>query len=291
MYRILTAACTSEMTDNQVSEGIIPLSLWRSLETPRSMLEIGRELGSLDFFTEMVKVNNLVDIPLLNASIAEQYSEGCFATWEPALNALICTITGSARPVNKDQLTEDELAVIDSVRPDQRGVIVRHVEGRRNDPPSSEALEMVRIDQALPRIQLGPGWPVRKEAPVARSKLHGHRGVRAFDPDFVEFVHLDPAYYLYPVSCSTGEQANAIVDAFARSAALQNPDDPRQVVFTILPGHGVMIVEKWVPGKTPLEIIYDFMSDGRLEIEDEIPQGPLKYLSNGKGRFLLELGS
>jgi len=282
MYRILTAACTHEITDHVILEEKIPFSTWQALDTPRAMRSTGLELGRLGFFTEMIKVDNLVNIPLINLTIASQYSEGCFATWEPSLNALVCTITGSARPVEKDNLTDDELAIITGIRPDGKGAYVRHVEGKRNDPPSSEAVEMIAVDQVLPKIELDG----RGQAPVARSKLHGHRGVRSFDPEFVEFAPLDPPYYHFPVSCSTEAQANAIRVAFARSQALQNPSDPRQVVFTILPTHGVLIIEKWVPGKAPFEVICETISSGRLEIESEVPQGPMDYQLDAGGCYV-----
>ncbi|MGC8863037.1 MAG: FGGY-family carbohydrate kinase, partial [Armatimonadota bacterium] len=48
-----------------------------------------------------------------------------------------------------------------------------------------------------------------RAVPVVRSKLHGHRGVSAYDPRYVEFVPLAPAYYAYPVSCGTRAQAEA----------------------------------------------------------------------------------
>ena len=287
MVRILTAVSTHEITEHVIDGEVISNKIWRSLVTPQAMKSAGLELGRLGFFTEMVKVDNLVDVPLLNQAIASQYSEGCFGTWEPALNALVCTITGSARPVVKDALTDDELAVITTVRPDGKGACMMQVEGKRNDPPSSEAVEMIGVDEALPRVTLGEGWPERARVPVARSKLHGHRGVHAYDPRFVEHVYLDPAYYYYPVSCSTEAQAVAIKSAFARSTALGNPADPRQVVFTVLPGHGVLMIEKWIPGKAPFQVMCECMRDGRLEIENDVPQGPLEFRPGPDGRLVL----
>jgi hypothetical protein len=151
------------------------------------------------------------------------------------------------------------------------------VEAKRNDPPSSEAVEMIDMDSHLPRIQLGEDWEIPAQVPVARSKLHGHRGVSAYDPGRVEFVPLDPAYYHYPVSCATEAQAHGIKAAFARSHALQDPSDPRQIVFTVLPGHGAVIVEKWVPGKAPLQVVWEAMDAGHLEISNRVPQGTLAY--------------
>jgi hypothetical protein len=287
MNRIVTAVCTHEITDHYVLTPPISLEVWNSLETPNHMREAGRQIGKRGFFTEMVLISNLVNVPAISEAVASQYSEGCFATWDVNLGALITTITGSARPVEKHNLTDDELAVIVGVREDGKGALVRHVDGKRNDPPSSEAVELIAMDSALPKQKLGEEWGKAVEVPVVRSKLHGHRGVRAYDPRWVEHVYLDLPYYYYPVSCSTKAQAEAIVRAFSRSEALNNPSDPRQVVFTVLPGHGVVIVEKWVRGKVPFQIIWEYMDAGILQIENQIPQGPLTFIPGEKGFMVL----
>ncbi len=198
-------------------------------------------------------------------------------------------MTGSSRPVDKTNITEDDLAVIVRARPDGQGAVVRHVEGKRNDPPSSEAVEMIDMDSLLPRIRLGSGWDVQAEVPVARSKLHGHRGIAAFDPKKVEFAPLDPAYYCYPVSCATEAQAHGIKSAFSRAQSLQKPNDPRQVVFTVLPGHGAVIVEKWSPGKTPFQAIWEAMDAGQLQVTPRVPQGPMAYVAAEDGRMILQM--
>ncbi len=280
--RIVTTASTHEVTDHVVVGDPIPAEVWRALQAPRAMQRAAAELGRRQFFTPMVRINDLVAVPAVEASISSQYSEGCFATWEPQLNALIATVTGSARPVAKDAITDDDLAVIVGVRPDGQGALVRHVEGKRNDPPSSEAVELFDMDAPLPRITWN-GTTV----PVARSKLHGHRGVKAFDPTLVEFVPLDEAYYHLPVSCATDAQARGIKGAFARSQALRNPDDPRRLVFTVLPGHGLVMAEKWVPGKAPFQVMWEAMDTGRIVIDPRVPQGPFTYELDGQGRMTL----
>lgn len=284
MGRIVTASSTHEITAHQVVNEIIPEDVWRGLSAPGAMRTAGVELGKRSFFTEMVQVTNLATVPSVSDAISSQYSEGCFATWELKLESLITTVTGSARPVVKDNLTDDELAVIVGVRPDGKGALVRQVEGLRNDPPSSEAVELMEMDTDLPRIILSSG----EEVPVTRSKLHGHRSVKAYNPKFVEHVFLQAPYYYYPVSCSTEAQAHAIKEAFSRSEALQNPSDPRQMVFTILPGHGIVIVEKWVSGKQPFQIMWEFMDRGLLEIENLIPQGPLTFIPDSKDMMILK---
>jgi hypothetical protein len=254
------------------------------------MLTAAHELGKRGFFTQLIRVADLVPVPALDAAIAEQYSEGCFATWDSELAALIATITGSARPVSKDAITENELAVIIGVRADGKGALIRHVENKHNDPPSSEAVEMMALDQPLPKITFIPhGSTDVFQVPVARSKLHGHRGVAAYHPTHAEFVHLDPAYYHYPVSCATEAQANGIRQAFARSAALLNPSDMRQVIFTVLPGHGLVLVEKWQPQKAPFQLIWEYMDAGYLQIESRVPQGWFSYEPEADGRHHLRI--
>jgi hypothetical protein len=290
VLRIATAASTEEVTEHQVVGDLLSREIWRALSTPQAMIQAGRELGKRKFFTEMVQVNQLVNVPAVHEAVSSQYSEGCYATWEPALNALIATVTGSARPVDKDKLTEDELAIITGIRQNSKGALVRHVAGKRNDPPSSEAVEMIAMDIALPRLRLGPEWGFASGAaspmvPVTRSKLHGHRGVKSYDPKQIEHVMLDTPYYYYPVSCSTEAQARAIRTAFSRSQALRRPEDPRQIVFTVLPGHGMIVVEKWVAGKAPFQLIWEAMDSGALEIDKLIPQGPFFFLEDGTGKM------
>jgi hypothetical protein len=103
-------------------------------------------------------------------------------------------------------------------------------------------------------------------------------------------VALEPTYYHYPVSCATQAQAWAIKDAFARSAALQDTADPRQLVFTVLPGHGVVIAEKWLPGKAPFQAIWEAIDAGVLEISNQVPQGLLRYVPGPNGRMILKEG-
>lgn len=286
VLRMVTTVSTYEVTQHQEVGEPIPRALWQRLETPAAMRLAGQQLGERGFFTEMVRIADLVEVPAVSDAIASQYSEGCFATWDPRLGALIATATGSARPVDKGKITDDDLAVIAGVRPDGLGALIRQVEGKRPAPPSSESVEMFGMDGALPQVALGAGW-AGAVAPVARSKLHGHRGIAAYDPRRVEYVPLDEPYFHYPVSCATAAQAEGIKAAFARSQALQNPADPRQLVFTVLPGHGAVIVEKWVPGTRPFQLIWEYMDAGYLRVHNLIPQGPMAYVPGAQG--LMEL--
>ncbi|MBX3000842.1 MAG: hypothetical protein KF893_20135 [Caldilineaceae bacterium] len=290
VLRIVTALSTREVTKHEVVGDLISQTLWQSAIAPEAMCNASVELGKRQFFTNMVQITDLVAVPAVSDAVSSQYSEGCFATWDTTLNALIATVTGSARPVNKGNLTERDLAIIVGLRSDGMGAQVRHVAERQNDPPSSEAVEMMDMDTALPTIRLDAAWgsEAGRRAPVVRSKLHGHRSISAYDPAFVEFVPLDAPYYHYLVSCATEAQAQGIKGAFGRSEALHNPDDPRQIVFTILPGHGLMLAEKWKAGTVPFQILWEAMDSGALQIQDTIPQGPMGYVPDADGMMVVQ---
>ena len=143
---------------------------------------------------------------------------------------------------------------------------------------------MMDMDAVLPQVEI-EGLPGK--LPVIRSKLHGHRGVDMFNPELVEFVPLDPPFYNYLVSCATEAQARAIKSAFARAESLLNPADPRKLAFTILPGHGIVITEKWQPDKQPFQLIWEFMDAGHLLINRLVPQGPVQFLLNAANKMVL----
>ncbi len=287
VLRTVTYESTYEVTKHQVIDDLIPAETWEELSSVEAMQVAGQEMGKRKFFTDMLRIVDLVPVPALSDAIADQYSEGCFATWDPYISALIATVTGSARPVDKGNISPNDLAVIVGIRPDGLGAQVRHVEGGENISPSSEAVEMMDMDLVLPKVGVD-GLP--GALPVVRSKLHGHRGVSAYNPEMIEFVPLDPPYYNYLVSCATEAQARAIKSAFGRAESLRNPDDPRKVAFTVLPGHGIVITEKWQPDKKPFQVIWEYMDDGFLEIDRLVPQGPIQYHMNGRGMMELKEG-
>ena len=89
------------------------------------------------------------------------------------------------------------------------------------------------------------------------------------------------------MSCATEAQAQGIKSAFARAQTLRDPDDPRLLAFTVLPGHGCFIAEKWVRGKAPFQVIWEFIDAGYLQLESRIPQGPMSYGEGSDGRMTL----
>ena len=285
--RLATAVSTHEVVEHEFVSPDVTAEAWRAATTPAAMQRAAEELDRRRFFTEMVRIADLVDVPALADAVAAQYSEGCFATWDPDLGGLVSTVTGSARPVDKGRITDADLALIVGTRPDGLGAQVRTIEGRPPTPPSSEAVEMMMMDADLPQVPLEGRGNGAGRVPVLRSKLHGHRGVASFDPRQVEFVPLDPAYHDYPVSCGTQAQAHGIQEAFRRSEAARSPNDPRRIVFTVLPGHGVVLGEMWSPGKAPFQLLWEAMDSGALELVSEVPQGRYTYRPRGPERLEL----
>lgn len=281
VLRIVTTASTDTVTEHTDDGELIPADVWDRLAAPAAMVQASEQLGLRGFFTQPVVIADLVRVPVVSDAVASQYSEGCFSTWEPAIPGLVTTVTGSARPVHKGQITTGDLAAIVGARDDLSGALVRQVEGLEGNEPSSEALEMMLVDLRLPSVELDPSWGTSAPVPVVRSKLHGHRGVGSYDPAKVEFVPLDLEYHDYLVSCASGAQALGVREAFARSETLRDPHDPRQLVFTVLPGHGIFIAEKWVEGRAPFQTIWEHMDDGSLEVISSVPQGRFRYLPDG----------
>ncbi len=286
VLRLVTTVSTEDVAEHEAIADVIPSDVWEGLSTPTSMTVASSEFNVRAFFTEPVVISDLVKVPAVSKAVADHYSEGCFGTWEPLLNGLISTVTGSIRPVHKGQVTTDDLAVIAGLRPNGMGAFYRPIEGLPSTPPSSEGVELMAMDQLLPRIALDAGWGIEGEVPVLRSKLHGHRGVQAFDPERVEFVPLDPPYYDYLVSCASDAQAMGVREAFSRSQSLRDPSDERTIVFTVLPGHGVMIAEKWVRGRAPFQEIWEAMDAGALTIASKVPQGRLQFVREDKNMIL-----
>jgi len=286
--RLATSLSTSDLVNHRFEGEEIPREQWEGLAARQAMIDASKALGERRFFTTQVRIADLVVAPSLTDAVARQYSEGCFATWEPELDALVTTVTGSRNPVEKGRISEDDLAVVTGVTPDGDGALARPVAGLRNDPPSSEAVELKDVDDLLPWIELSAEWNLAGKVPVIRSKLHGHRGVAGYDPEHVEFLPLDEPYYHYPVSCSTAGQAAGIRVAFSRARCLLDPDDPRTIAFTVLPGHGMLMVEKWIPGKAPFEHLIEAMDAKRIEIVNGVPQGSMSYSPDPDGRMRLD---
>jgi len=275
--RLLAALCAHEVNNHVFLPDPLPKTKWDGLATPDALVRAGHTFTGFGFFTEPIYVEKLLGFRGVSDAISAQYSEGCYAAFDPDLPGLITTASGSSRLVDKRSIYRDDQAVVVGIKPERDGAIVRRVEGMEAIVPSVEAVEMMGICEAVPRLRRTNRRGEEVRVPSIRAILHGHIGVAAFKPDTVESVSLDPLYYAHLVSCGTGELAEATAAAFARSEALSDPTDPRAVVFLEQPGHGVVVVEKWVEGKAPFETIYERLVAGHLRVTLQVSQGSVRW--------------
>jgi hypothetical protein len=48
-----------------------------------------------------------------------------------------------------------------------------------------------------------------------------------------------------------------------------------------------VLLEKWVQGKEPFQVFWEFMDSALLEIDNHIPQGPLVFVPDGQGKMVI----
>ena len=277
--RLASAVSTKVVSSHCQYKRKLTKKQWEFLSSPRELCFAGKELQKRNFFTNMIKVSDLVKVPKMTKAVSKQYSEGCIATWDPQLKALIATPKGSEYAVSKGNIHKDLFSIIIKPRHDSLGVYYQTVKGQKKVVPSSEAFEMVQLFESFQK-QYQDG---QKSFSPIRSFLHGHRGVAKFDPKKVEYVALEDHFFSFPVSCASGAQANAVYRAFQKLECFKRKDDGRKVAFTLLPCHGVIFIEKWVEQKGPLQLMWEYIDKGYLQIDSYVPQGPARYFSNNKG--------
>ncbi len=287
--RVLAAVCSQEVKAHAFLDDPVPAEQWAGLRGPDAMIRAGNIFTEFGFFTTPFFVEKILGFRGISEAISAQYSEGCYAVYEPELGGMITTATGSSRLVDKRSISRADQAVIVGIRPGRDGAWVRPVAGLDPVMPSVEAVEMLSISQAVATHKRANAAGELVDVPNLRALLHGHLGVAAFDPVYVEAVQLDPLYYTQLVSCGTSALAHGSATAFARSEALRRLDDPRRLVFLEQPGHGVMVAEKWSDpddDRDAFEIIHEYLRAGHLQMTLDIPQGPILWESftDGDGR-------
>ncbi len=278
--RMLAAVCATEVNHHSYAPEAVPAATWAALETPDAMVAAGLTFTRYGFFTTPIQVDKVLGYRGIGDAISAQYSEGCYGVYEPEVQGLITTATGSSRLVDKRAITRTDQAVVAGVLPSRDGALVRPVEGMETVVPSVEAVEMMALCEGVPshlrRNRQGAEVPV----PNVRAILHGHLGVESYNPAFVEAVTLEPLYYTQLVSCGTGPLALGTAAAFGRSEALRDLTDPRRVVFLEQPGHGVMLIEKWPAADSnepPFSAILQALDAGHIRMSFNIAQGPMSW--------------
>lgn len=267
--RLTTIVCTTQADHHERVSTTIPRDVWERATAPDRMVEAAWELGRRGFLTAPIHLKDF-GFRALGRAISNQYSEGCLATYDPALGVLLTTATGSARVVDKRYISRADIALVQEIKPDNSGVRIPRVEGRPFVKPSVEAVELARIIFDAPRFAGSlPTLPV--------SIIHLHMSIAAYNPSVVEYVALDPPFYTCPVSCGTRELADGTARAFARSSVLSDRDEPRRIAVLEQPTHGCVLVELG-EGTTPAyQRIFDAIDRGDLVLSFDVPQGRVRW--------------
>lgn len=275
--RLLTATCAHTVNKHVFLGDPLPRATWDDLQSPAELVQAGPMFTKFGFFTSPVLIEKLLGFRGLSGAISAQFSEGCYAVFDPDINELITTATGSSRLVDKRLINRTDQAIVTGVKPQRDGVIVRAVEGMEKVIPSVEAVEMRAICDAVSKQQVINTQGQSVEVPAVRAILHGHIGVASYNPAYVESVQLEPLYYAHLVSCGTGPLADETAAAFARSESLGNAHDPRAVIFIEQPGHGTIVVEKWLADRPAFQTMQDYLKAGHFRMSMDVPQGRVEW--------------
>jgi hypothetical protein len=237
--RLMMRESSHEVREHAYVDEPVPPPVWERSGTIEAMIGVGRFFGERGLLTEPFRISEVVGGghigKAIESGVSSQYSAGCYAAWDETVKAMVVTGTGSARIIDKRNITQNDLAVVKGINADGSGAVVRPVEGRDPVIPSVEAVEMCGIIQN--------GIEIHGET-VFAAVFHTHAGVLAYNPDRVERVCMDPTHYFYPYTCGTDGLARATWEAFGKSDVLNDLADPREVVFAQQVGHGVVVVAK-----------------------------------------------
>lgn len=275
--RLVTVVNASDADHHEHVSAPVPREQWERSTAPEAMIEAGQDLGRRSYLTAPVHLKDF-GFRAMGRLVSEQYSEGCLATYDPQLGVLLTTATGSARVVDKRNITRGDIAIVLGVKPDGSGARIAHTEKEPLVKPSVEAVELARIAFGSPRFQA-------LERTVPLSIIHLHMGIAAYNPEVVEYAPLDPAFYTFPVSCGTRELADGTAGAFARSSVLGDLHEARQVVVLEQPTHGCILVAIGVDARPPFHQIFEAIDQGHLALSFDIPQGPVRWQTTAEGRM------
>jgi hypothetical protein len=283
--RLVTAACARDVGDRyDVVRGALPAAAWAASPAPGHLAAAGRRMDRLGLLPEPVRIDRYVSDGL--ASLYREYlgwkrlSEGMLFLYDPGLDAVVVTASGSG-DVDKRDLREDEVTV---VHPRSRGDRLRVLAPEGIDPkgPSVETWEVCALLSSVPTVRLGRSaaghWVLdpdgERTAPLIRGGVHAHVGVGRADAEVIESVPPDRELYPYGFGCGTDLMADVAAHTVARSQAVNDPADPRLYVRWPMLYHGEMAVELWKPGlpERPLQGLLDAYAHAVHYTPDHVDQ-------------------
>lgn len=280
--RIITAACATEVAGRcDVETDAITAADWAAARVPRALAAAGRRMGGLSLLPAPQRLGDYVSQQLAVAYEKflglKGFSEGMLFAYDPELEALVVTASGTY-DVDKRFLTREDVVAVEYRLNGGRLRILAPV-GVTPKGPSVEAWEVCALLAAAPRVRVsrnGAGqWEYdpggEREVPAIRGGLHAHVGVSYADPELIETIVPDRSRFPYGFGCGTDLMIDVAQATIGRSSAIWDLDDGRAYVRWPMLYHGEMAVEVWrdgLPGE-PLK--------GLLDLFDPLAVGAVRY--------------
>lgn len=256
--RLVAAACATEVNDrlDRVPDSV-PASDFGAARSPGVLVKAGRRMGSLGLLPPPHRVSDYVSVTM--ASAYQRYlgikgfSEGMMFVFDPDLQALVVTASGSFE-VDKRDLRPEDVVVVDH-QLDGGRLRLLEVGGAGQKGPSVEAWEVCSLMAAAPKIRVSkdaggiwrPDPEGTVEVPAVRGGLHAHVGVDEADDTLIESIPPDRASYPYGFGCGTDLMVDVAAATVRRSQAINDAADTRSYVRWPMLYHGEMAVELWTP--------------------------------------------
>lgn len=256
--RLVAVACATEVNDrlDRIPDSV-QSSTFDAARSPQVLVAAGRRMGRLGLLPPPHRVSDYVSVTM--ASAYQRYlgikgfSEGMMFVYDPDLQALVVTASGSFE-VDKRDLRPEDVVVVDHQLADGR-LRLLEVAGAGQKGPSVEAWEVVSLMAAAPKMKVSkdangiwrPDPNGTVEVPAVRGGLHAHVGVDEADETLIESIAPDRASYPYGFGCGTDLMVDVAAATVRRSQAINDAGDNRSYVRWPMLYHGEMALELWTP--------------------------------------------
>lgn len=280
--RLVAVACATEVNDrlDQIPAAVQPAA-FDAARSPRVLAAAGRRMGRLGLLPPPHRVSDYVSVGM--AAAYQRYlgikgfSEGMMFVYDPDLQALVVTASGSFE-VDKRDLKPEDVVVVDH-QLDGGRLRVLTVAGADAKGPSVEAWEVCSLMAAAPKIRVSkdasgiwrPDPNGTVEVPAVRGGLHAHVGVDEADETLIESIAPDRAAYPYGFGCGTDLMVDVAAATVQRSQAINDAEDGRSYVRWPMLYHGEMALELWTPD------VPDEPLTGLLDLFDPAGRGAIAF--------------
>jgi len=282
--RLVASASAREVGGHfDVNNDAITQAAWNETKIPDEIVRAGHRMHQLGLLPQPQKISDYVSPRM--ARVYERYlglkgfSEGMLFAVDPLTGTTMVTASGSW-DVDKRALHRDEVTALSGIV--EGRVQVQAPFGVRPKGPSVEALEVLSLLDAAPRIRLSPdganGWRLdpegQIEVPIIRSGIHAHIGVASADEAVVETIEPDRKNYPYGFGCGTDLMCEVARSTVERSSAINDPKDRRRFVRWPMLYHGEMVVELWKEGAENVTF------EGLLDLFDNAKSNAINFRSD-----------